>query len=209
MTTSNEQAAKLPLIKRLVIAVRGGVGGGLSAVLIVALVGLAVLLGLGGFFGGVAMATKRHQMALHAMGTQLHDAKAALAKLQAAHEDTLKQLADQKSMSDAKQAETQQLREQITELKAEKEAMDKVLTEIHDSLSAPEGGKSKAKDVDKVVQGARLKFGNSECNMQGSAVSSKKDVDCLNLRDAIGAMNGKPGGYSDPNAKPGDSKPAK
>ena len=209
MTTSNEQAAKLPLIKRLVIAVRGGVGGGLSAVLVVVLVGVAILLGIGGFMGGAVVATKRSQMTLHAMGTQLHDAKLALAKLQAAHEDTLKQLEDQKSMSAAKQAETQQLREQITVLKAEKEAMDKVLAEIHDSLSAPEGGKSKAKEVDKVVQGARLKFGNSECNMQGSAVTSKKDVDCLNLRDAIGAMNGKPGGYDNPAAKPGDAKPAK
>ncbi|MBV8657855.1 MAG: hypothetical protein JO142_08555 [Burkholderiales bacterium] len=208
MTTSNEQATKLPLIKRLIIAVRGGVGGGLSAVLIVALVGLAVLLGMGGFFGGVVVATKRSQMTLHAMGTQLHDTKVALAKLQTSHEDVLKQLADQKSMFDAKQTEIQQLHDQVTELKAQKDAMDKVLAEVHDTLVDVASKSPKAKEADKVVQGARLKFGTSECNMQGSAVANKKDVDCLNLREAIGAMNGKPGGYDNP-TKPGDAKPAK
>ncbi|GAB3248031.1 hypothetical protein [Chitinimonas naiadis] len=209
MTTSNEQVAKLPLMKRIVLAVRGGVGGGISAVLVLLLILLVIAGVVGGLLGGMALATKRNQAAeqnLIAIAKSAKLAQAKLGKEKAELEHELETVKEQASMQ-AK--DLTQLKEDLERAKIERETMDKVLQEIRASIQA--GGSSPK--VEKAVKGAMLKFGDKECELQGGAIKSKEDVKCLNLRGAIDAMNSKPGGYdskADPakDGKAAEAKPA-
>lgn len=192
MTTSNEQAAKLPLIKRIVIALRGGVSGGISAVVVVILIVLMIALGIAGFVGGFAVATKRNQAIAQNQFNQTRLAKQAAAKLAGEKAELQKQLATLQEQGGSAQETITQLKADLEKAKIEHDAMDKVLTEIKESLESNAGKAEKADKVQKMVNGATLKFGNRECDPdKGSAVSSKQDVKCLNLREAIDAMNGK------------------
>lgn len=195
MTTSNEQVAKLPLMKRIVLAVRGGVPSGLSAVLVIVLLILVIAIGVGGFLGGLALATKRNQNQERNLITQTKDAKSAESKLAHEKAELEKTIEEMKTQSDARKKDMDLLKEQLARAKLERETMDKVLAEIRDSLSGAAAG-AKADKVEKVVKGAMLKFGGKECDLSGGAVKSKEDVQCLNLRESIDAMNEKPGGYA-------------
>lgn len=202
MTTSNEQATKLPLMKRIVLAVRGGVPSGLSAMLVVLLLALVVAIGAGGFLGGLALATKRNQTMERNLLTQTRNAKHETAKLAKEKAELEHGIEELKEKAEMQLKDMATLKEQLDRAVIERETMEKVLAEIRDSLSTT-GGNSKA---EKVLKGALLKFGDKECALEGGAVKSKADLDCLNLRDAIGAMNSAPGGYADKNAKPAEVK---
>lgn len=207
MTTSNEQAAKLPLIKRIVIALRGGVGGGISAVVVVLMIVLMIALGTVGFLGGLAVATKRNQAIALNQAKAMQEARAAHAKLAAENAELQKQLADQKTQGAGAQDTITQLKAELEKDKIERDAMNKVLDEIKESLQAAGSKGEKNDKVQKAVNGAMLKFGKSECDLQqGSAVSSKQDLKCLNLREAIDAMNGK-GGKDAPKTPPPPKSP--
>ncbi|HEY9101797.1 hypothetical protein [Chitinimonas sp.] len=207
MTTSNEQAAKLPLMKRIVLAVRGGVGGGVSAVLVLLLILLLIAGVVGGFIGGIALATKRNQQAEQNLIAIAKNAKLAQAKLSKEKAELEHELEAAKDQSAMQAKDLTQLKEDLERARIERETMDKVLQEIRTSIQA--GGASPK--VAQAVKGAMLKFGNNECELKGDTVKSKDDVKCLNLRGAIDAMNSKPGGYSDKKAeaaKAAESKPA-
>lgn len=202
MTTSNEQVAKLPLMKRIVLALRGGVPNGVSAMLVVLLIALVIAIGAGGFLGGLALATQRNQTMERNLLTQTRAAKQAAAKLAEEKAQLQTQLEEAKTLQEAKDKDVATLKEQLALAKLEKEALDKVLQDIRTSLT---GTGSKAEQA---VKGALLKFADKECELQGGAIRSKEDVKCLNLRDAIGAMNSGPGGYEDKPAKPATPAPA-
>lgn len=198
MTTSNEQPAKMPLMKRVMIAVRGGVGGGISAVMVALVVGLLLALAVGGFLGGAAFATQRNQKVEQMLAAQTKAAKVALIKAQKAREELEKELEPLKELNSMQSKDIERLKDEVEHGKVERAAMDKVMTDFKDSLRASAGS---AKPEAAPKPGATLKFGNKDCDVQGGAVKSKADVKCLDLKNAIDAMNSGPGGYNKPGAK--------
>lgn len=207
MTMANEQAAKLPLMKRLILAMRGGVGGGLSAMLVVLLVALVIAIGAGGFLGGLVMATKRNLHAEQNLIAQVKTAKQAQAKLLAEKAGLEKELEVAKDASSMLGKDVATLKEQLAAAHVERETMNKVLAEISESLRS--GGAAANPKAAAVVKGAMLKFGDKECELEGGAIKSKDDVKCLNLKDAIDAMNSGPGGYGAKPTKPTEAPAAK
>ncbi|QNM97477.1 hypothetical protein [Chitinimonas koreensis] len=200
MTTSNEQAVKLPLMKRVVLALRGGVGGGVSAVLILLSVLLVIAIGVGGFIAGMALATKQNQLAVHNAMSQAHAAKKAEAGLKTEKTSLEGQIAELKDQLALRSKDNEMLKEQLAQAKMEVQTMDKVLGEIRESLI--KGAAKPAEAKPEPPKGAKLRFGSRDCEL-GDGVKSKADVKCLNLREAIDAMNSKPGGYAG-TPKPGD-----
>ncbi|WP_269533922.1 hypothetical protein [Chitinimonas sp. BJYL2] len=208
MTTSNEQAAKLPLVKRIVLMVR--TGGAVPILMGVLLLLLIVGIGAGGFLGGLALATKRNQTVEQNLLAQTKAARAAETKALAEKDVAEKELDQVKTTLAAQVRDIEQLKELLERARIERETMDKVLGEVRDSLAA--GGASPK--VQQAVKGAMLKFGEKECELPDRAVSSKADIRCLDLKNAIESMNSMPGGYGSkpaetktPAVKPGD-KPA-
>ncbi|MBV8464690.1 MAG: hypothetical protein JO218_01985 [Burkholderiales bacterium] len=205
MTTSNEQVTKLPLVKRIILAMRGGVGAGISAVVVLLIIVLVVVLSLGAFMGGMMVGAGHERGMQKKMVADLRQARTDEAKAKAELTDVQKKLADQEAMAIAQQNDVKILKEQVEQAKLEHDAMEKVLAEIRDGLQAGDGkADPKLKKVEKAVESAKLKFGNSECNLANGNVSSKQDVKCLDLRNEIDSMNAAPGGYGDKN----DKKPA-
>jgi Skp family chaperone for outer membrane proteins len=192
MTTSNEQAAKLPLVKRIVIALRGGVSGGVSAVMVVLLVALVIALAIAGFVGGLAVATKRNQINAQKLITQARQAQLANVKLSASKTALEKEVAALKDEVEQKQHTITDQKAELDRAKLEHDTMEKLLGEIKDSIQSSSAKPEKGDKPAKPANAAQLKFGNHQCDLQkGSTVTSKQDVNCLNLRDAIDAMNSK------------------
>ncbi|QDQ27850.1 hypothetical protein FNU76_16690 [Chitinimonas arctica] len=194
------------MLKRIVIAIRGGVGGGMSAVMVLLLVVLIAAVCLAGFLGGLAVAAKRGQLQEQSLIKQTALAKQGQAKLRAEKEALAHETEALKSRTDMQEKDIATLKQLVEHARIEREATERVLAEVRDSLRAGAQANPKAEQA---VKGALLKFGNRECELQGSAVKSKDDVKCLNLRGAIDAMNSGPGGYSKPAAAPTPAPAAK
>ncbi|PHV10917.1 hypothetical protein CSQ89_13615 [Chitinimonas sp. BJB300] len=192
-------------MKRIVLAVRGGVPSGLSAVLVIVVLILVLALGIGGFLGGFALATKRNQTQERNLITQTRAAKLAEAKMAGEKAELEKFIEALKVQTAARKKDMDNLKDQLDRARLERETMDKVLTEIRDSFSGAGAKGDKAEKVKEVVNGAMLKFGGKECGLSGSVVKNKEDVQCLNLRESIDAMNSKPAGNADKAAKPADA----
>jgi septal ring factor EnvC (AmiA/AmiB activator) len=203
MTTSNEQVTKLPLVKRVILALRGGVGEGLSAVVVLLAVVLVVVLALGAFMGGMMVGASHTRGLQQKMVADLRQARTDLTKAKADLAEAEKKIADNEAQAIAQQNDVKILKDQVQQAKLEHDAMEKVLADIRDGLQASDAkDDSKLKKVAKVVDSAKVKFGNSECNLANGTVNSKQDVKCLDLRNAIDTMNAAPGGYEDKKAKP-------
>lgn len=206
MTTPSDAPAKLPLMKRIVIAVRGGVGGGISAMLVAVVVGLLIALVAGGFLAGSAYAMHRNQAMQQLLTAQTKAAKAALAKAQKAKEEIEKELTTVKELYDVQSKDNKLLKDDLERARLEKETTEKVMADFRESLKPAAGNDKSA--VKTPPAGATLKFGNKDCDVQGSAVKSKADVKCLDLKNAIDSMNNGPGGYNKPTGqKGGEAKP--
>jgi uncharacterized protein YlxW (UPF0749 family) len=210
MNTATEPAAKLPLIKRIVLMTRGLSGEGGSSIIVIILLVLCVIGCVFGFVGGLAIGTKHAQSNQQKLAAEVRAAKESMSKL-ASEKSELKRLSDEQAEKIGfEESDIEQLKEQVAKAKLEHEAMEKVLADIRDSLheaDAPKDGKT-AK-VAKAVQGAMLKFGSSECPLNKDGVSSKQDVKCMNLREAIDAMNGKAADADAKSTKPADGKSVK
>ncbi|WP_374349445.1 hypothetical protein [Chitinimonas sp.] len=199
MTTSNEQVAKLPLLKRVIILVRGG--GGVSPVILGVILLLVVLIGILGLVMGFAVASKRNHLVEQNLTTQLKQARGQIAKLDAEKKAHEKELEELKETVTHQQEAIDKQKEELAQAKTARETMEKVLADIKTSLEASSSGKGE-KGKAEASAATKLKFGNQDCDTQkGSAVNSKADLKCLNLKEAIDAMNSK--------AKSGEKTPAK
>ncbi len=192
-------------MKRIVLAVRGGVPSGLSAVLVIVALILVLALGIGGFLVGFALATKRNQTQERNLITQTRAAKLAEAKMAGEKAELEKLIEALKVQNNARKKDMDILKDELNRARLERETIDKVLTEIRDSFSGTGGKGDKAEKVKEVVKGAMLKFGGRECDLSSSVVKSKEEVQCLNLRESIDAMNSTPTGNADKAAKSADA----
>lgn len=177
-------AVKLPLVKRLLLSLRGGVGGGLTAVLSVLAVVLVLMIGIGGFLGGLAVATKRNKTAENNLVAQIKTARGEVETLGNEKDELETKLTEANAKLEAQATDMKILRDNQARLQLEREALEKVLGTVQESL----GNSAKGKELEK-ARGAMLKFSNRECELEGGAVRDKNDVACLNLKEAIDAMN--------------------
>ncbi|MFC4159387.1 hypothetical protein [Chitinimonas lacunae] len=202
--TKEASPVKLPLAKRVLLALRGGIGSGMNAMLSVLAVVLVLMIGVGGFISGLAIATKRNKAAEQNLLAQVRSARSESDKLSEEKQQLEKKLDDAKVQIEAQATDMRLLREDQIRLRLEREALEKVLATIQQSL----GNSPKGKELEK-ARGAMLKFSNRECELEGGAVRDKKDVACLNLKEAIEAMNAgsKPSASDKP--APSPSEPPK
>lgn len=188
--------AKLPLIKRIIIAVRNSGGAGMLAVMIGGgLVFILVVLALT-FSGGIAVGLKRNKQVEVALATQLKETREKLAKITEEKDAVEKDLGNAQSRLEAQATDMKLIRESLDKARLEKDALEKVLSTVQDRLFG--NGKG---DLGKAAI-------RKPCEGKTGTLRSKEDLECLNLREAIDAMNGR----SRPAAeapKPAATEPAK
>lgn len=172
--------AKLPLLKRIIIAVRNGGGVGMLAVMIGG--GLVFILVVGAltFSGGIAVGLKRNKQVEVALATKLKTTREELAHATEEKEKAEKELSAAQSRIDAQVTDMKLLRENLDKTRIEKEALDRVLATVQERLFG--GGKG---DL------AKAALPRKHCEGKAGTLHSKEDLECLNLREAIDSMNGR------------------
>jgi hypothetical protein len=181
-TEATAPPVKLPIVKRLILAVHGkgtviaaGVGGALM---------MLALAAAGGFFAGVGVAAKRQQANIQQLTMQLRAAREEVAKAQAEHQKLEQEREQLKVQLEAAATDARLMKDELAALRLQNETLDKLLSTVQDRLSG------KVAPAPENPTGARLKFGDGKtCDVKGGVVSSKSDVGCLDLKHAIEQMN--------------------
>lgn len=196
-TPPPKMPTKMPFIKRVIILVRGNGGVGMLAVGVAVVLFLLLALGALSFTSGVAVGVKRHKQNETVLQTEIASQRKAYEKLQEKHTALKKELADSKSVQDAQALDAKVLRDEVERLRIEKQALDKVLSTVQERLFGAAGKAGTAAGP------------LSKCDGKGGPLRSKEDLECLNLRQAIEAMNSRGKPAEAPATKPAEPpKPA-
>jgi len=163
--------AKLPLLKRIIIAVRNGGGIGMLAVMIGGGLVFILVVGALSFSGGIAVGLKRNKQVEVVLTTQLKATRETLAQTTEEKEKVEKELSNAQSRLEAQATDMKLLHENVDKLRIEKEALDKVLATVQDRLFG--NGKAGV---------GKASLDRKNCDGKTGTLRSKEDVECMHLR---------------------------